>query len=264
MNITPTSSARPQFSPVTSQRIFEDIAGQIRELVANGQLKPGDHLPPERELVERFNVSRNAVREALRSLELAGLVELRMGSSGGAVLKRGNHAVVVNALSDLYHVGAILPIHVTEARIWVEGVLMEVLCERITDSELDLLQQNVKEMEKAENSGDYEARSRLNLEFHAMLGAATHNPIMEIVMKAIMELMRLFVEKLGQTQKSYTVPSRRRLMKHLRERNAVEARKEMVHFLERLHKDYMNFEPVADPKIASAAIKKRAQPRSKT
>jgi len=240
MTTPATTPSRAQFSPITSQRVFEDIAEQIRGLVSNGELKPGDRLPPERELVERFNVSRNAVREALRSLELAGLVELRMGTSGGAVLRGGDPAVVVNALSDLYHVGAISPIHVTEVRIWIEGVLVEVLCQRITDDEIESLERNVNAMEKAEVRGDYEERSRLNLEFHCMLGAVTHNPIMEIVMKAIMELMRLFVEKLGQKQKSYTVPSRRRLLKQLKDRDASAARKEMVSFLDRLHTDYMN------------------------
>jgi GntR family transcriptional repressor for pyruvate dehydrogenase complex len=261
---SPVAPSRTQFAPVTSQRAFEDIASQIRLLVAGGQLRPGDHLPPERELVERFGVSRNAVREALRSLELAGLIELRMGASGGAVLKAGNPSVVVNGLSDLYHVGAIQPIHVTEARIWIEGALVEALCARITDAEIELLKLNVKAMEKAQAAEDYQERARLNLEFHTMLGAASRNPIMEIVMRAIMELMGLFVDKIGQTQKSYTVPSRRRLLRHLANRDAGAARQEMVSFLDRLHKDYMSSMPAAEasPAPASATAAAAAQTRT--
>ena len=72
------------FSPVSMGRISEVIVEQIRLLMRQGQLKPGDRLPPERDLCERFGVSRVTVREALRMLESSGLVEIRVGARGGA------------------------------------------------------------------------------------------------------------------------------------------------------------------------------------
>jgi len=227
------------FEPIKTQRAFEDIAAQLRALIASGQLKPGDRLPSEKELIERFGVSRNAVREALRSLELAGLVELRMGSSGGAVVMTGKPNVVINALTNLYHVGAIRPIDLTQARICIESGVVRLLCETLQESDLEQLRRNVREMREAELREDFEERARLNLQFHQLLGAATRNPVLEIMMRAIMEIMRLFVEKIGHTQKPYTLPSRRRLLRHLERRDAEAAVKEMVSFLERLHRDYM-------------------------
>ncbi|HEY9280152.1 MAG TPA: winged helix-turn-helix domain-containing protein, partial [Eoetvoesiella sp.] len=75
---------RPSFSPIRPQRAFEEVCEQIRREVAAGTLRPGDRLPPERELAEQLGVSRTAIREALRSLENAGLVQCQQGMGGGA------------------------------------------------------------------------------------------------------------------------------------------------------------------------------------
>ena len=65
--------------PINSTRIYEEIVRQIRTLISEGKLKSGDKLPPERELAERFKVSRPSVREAMRALESMGLIEIRLG-----------------------------------------------------------------------------------------------------------------------------------------------------------------------------------------
>ena len=72
-------------SPRLRRRIFEEICDQIRRDMAASKLCPGDKLPAERELAQQFGVSRNAVREALRSLEVAGIVRLQKGVKGGAI-----------------------------------------------------------------------------------------------------------------------------------------------------------------------------------
>src|SRR5262249_37075710 len=69
----------PGVEPVRNIRIYEEIVRQIRGLVADGRVKSGDRLPPERDLAERFRVSRASVREALRALQVTGLIEIRPG-----------------------------------------------------------------------------------------------------------------------------------------------------------------------------------------
>ena len=76
------------YSPVQTRRAFEEVASQIREQLTKGALKPGDRLPSERELAEQFGLSRNTVREALRSLEMSGILEFRKGATGGAFCAR--------------------------------------------------------------------------------------------------------------------------------------------------------------------------------
>ena len=68
-----------EIEPVKSTRIYEEIVRQVKRLIAEGKLKSGDRLPPERDLVEEFMVSRTAVREALRALEGSGLIDVRAG-----------------------------------------------------------------------------------------------------------------------------------------------------------------------------------------
>lgn len=228
------------FAPIAPQRAFEDIAAQIRELVASGKLKPGDRLPAERDLSAKFNVSRNTLREALRALELSGMIELRKGASGGAFVLPGNSGVVVSGLRDLYHLGAISPEHLTEARIWLSEIVVRVACERMTEDDLQALEENVALAAEAQKSGDFDERSRLHREFHNLLAASTRNPIIDITMEAVMEVMRKFIDRIGPSENPYTLPSRRRLLKHLRARDAEAAVKEMTKFLERLQAQYMD------------------------
>jgi len=82
--------SQPQFAPIRTKRVFEEICEQVRREMAAGSLRPGDKLPPERELATKLGVSRAAVREALRSLEIAGVVGLQKGARGGAFILKGD------------------------------------------------------------------------------------------------------------------------------------------------------------------------------
>ncbi|MEY4651770.1 MAG: hypothetical protein RI884_351 [Pseudomonadota bacterium] len=228
------------FAPIAPQRAFEDIAAQIRELVASGKLKPGDRLPAERDLATKFNVSRNTLREALRALELSGMIELRKGASGGAFVLPGSSDVVVNGLRDLYHLGAITPKHLTEARIWLSQIVVRVACERLTEEDLQALEANMEAAVQAYKAGNFDESARIHREFHVLLASSTRNPIIEITMEAVMEVMGKFIERIGPSDNSYTLPSRRRLIKHLRARDAQAAVGEMTRFLERLQATYMD------------------------
>jgi DNA-binding FadR family transcriptional regulator len=227
------------FEPIMPSRAFEEIAAQIRDLVASGRLKPGNRLPSERDLSAKFKVSRNTLREALRALELSGMIELRKGAAGGAFVLPGSSGVVVNGLRDLYHLGAIKPEHLTEARVWLSEIVVRVACERLTEHDLEALEENVKLAAAATKAGNFEQRSALHRQFHLLLAAATRNPIVEIMMEGVIEVVSEFVKAIGQRENDYTLPSRRRLLKHLRARDANAAVAEMSKFLGRLQANYM-------------------------
>lgn len=237
--MTDTAASPLGFAPIAPQRAFEEIAAQIRALVAGGKLKPGDRLPAERELSTRFNVSRNTLREALRSLELAGMIELRKGASGGAFVLPGSSGVVVGGMRDLYHLGAITPQHLTEARIWLSEIVVRVACERATEEDLAALEANVEAAAKAHKAGVFPEHSRLHREFHNLLAAATHNPIIQVTMEGVTEVVQQFVVTIGPEPNTYTMPSRRRLLKHLHARDSAAAVHEMTRFLKRLEANYL-------------------------
>ncbi|MFZ2157654.1 MAG: GntR family transcriptional regulator [Bradyrhizobium sp.] len=225
--------------PITPQRAFEDIAAQIRAHIVKGKLRPGDRLPAERELSSMFRVSRSTLREALRALELGGMIELKKGAAGGAFVSAGGSGVIANGLIDLYHLGAISPQHLTEARIGFSEIVVRAACERITDAELDALELNVAMAAKADKAGDFNERTRIHQQFHILLAKATRNPVFIANMQGIMEIVRQFVLTIGPGNNAFVLPSRRRLLKHLRARDSQAAIAEMVNSLQRLHKQYL-------------------------
>lgn len=236
------SAAGPtvEFVPIAPQRAFEEIAAQIRQLVASGALKPGGRLPPERDLAGRFGVSRNTLREALRALELSGMIELRKGASGGAFVLGGNSGVIVNGLRDLYHLGRITPQELTEARIWLSETVVRVACQRATEDDLDRLKANVDAAAMADRDGNFLLRAELHREFHHILASTTRNPIIEIMMEGVMEVLGQFMKRIGPYDNPFTIPSRRRLLKHLRARDSEAAVAEMTRFLKRLQTKYLD------------------------
>ncbi len=237
--MNPTTDRAFSVVPITPQRAFEDIAAQIRAHIVKGKLRPGDRLPAERELSAMFNVSRSTLREALRALELGGMIELKKGAAGGAFVSAGGSGVIANGLLDLYHLGAISPQHLTEARIGFSEIVVRAACERITESELDALELNIAMAGKANKAGDFNERTRIHQEFHVLLAKATCNPILIANMEGIMEIVRQFVLTIGPANNTFVLPSRRRLLKHLRARDSAAAIAEMVHSLQRLHKQYL-------------------------
>src|ERR671930_2747327 len=93
---TSVDSSEVVLEPVRRSRIYEHIVDQIHALIREGRWSPGDQIPPERELAERFRVSRTSVREALRALEMQGIIESRQG--GGTFIRSSNTEALVGPL----------------------------------------------------------------------------------------------------------------------------------------------------------------------
>ncbi|MDQ2734951.1 MAG: FCD domain-containing protein [Pseudomonadota bacterium] len=232
-------AAEPSFVVISPARAVDEIAAQVRGMIADGRLKPGDRLPSERELALRLQVSRNTLREAQRALEHAGLIEMRKGASGGAFVRTGSAAAIVTGLSDFYHLGAISPQQLTEARVWLSELVVRVACERATEQDFELLEANVKAVSKANADGRFDERQKLNREFHVILARSTHNPIIAINMESVMAVLGQFIAKIGPRDNPYTLPSRKRFVKHLRSRDAGAATAEMTRYLRRLNNEYL-------------------------
>src|SRR4030042_3412470 len=89
------------FMPLKSKKIFEQISDQVRRLIFSGVLKPGDKLASEKELANQFQIGRSTVREALRTLEQAGLIYVKQGSDGGTFIKAIASTVISRSFSDM-------------------------------------------------------------------------------------------------------------------------------------------------------------------
>ncbi len=124
------------FTPVTAGRISEEIVDQIKAAIFDGRLRRGDRLPSERDLTERFGVSRVTVRDALRILEASGLIEIRVGARGGAVVTAPGAARVGEGISNMLLLSALTPAEVTEARMVFELGTVALICERADDTDI--------------------------------------------------------------------------------------------------------------------------------
>lgn len=253
----------PTFRAIRSTRAFEEVAAQIREELAKGHLKVGNRLPSERALSEQFGVARNTVREALRSLENAGLVRLQKGASGGAFISEGSGEAITTGMLDLYHLGSIQPAHLTEARIWLEGIIVREACLRSTPADLQELHQNIQEAEEAIERGDFGRRAEVHLHFHRILARMTGNPIMVVVMDGVLSVLRLYIESIGEYENAFVLPSRKRFMKFMESRDADGAVAEMEASLKRLQRSYLSHalqaaKPAAE---APAALAAQATPK---
>jgi GntR family transcriptional regulator, transcriptional repressor for pyruvate dehydrogenase complex len=232
---------RVKFRPIKTTRAFEEIAEQIRKELSNRRLKAGDRLPPERALAEQFGVSRNTLREALRSLENAGLLRLQKGASGGAFVRESTGDAIITGLRDMFHLGAIQPENLTEARVLVESVVVRMACERATPEDIAALNANIEKAEDAARAKIYFCdQAAIHLDFHRLLGRATKNPVMVIVIEALIDVMEHFIKEIGQSRNPWVLPSRRRFMKHFEAGESDAAVAEMEQHLERLNRYYLS------------------------
>lgn len=167
------------FSPVSVDRVSQVIVDQIKLLLRDGQLRAGDRLPSERELCQRFGVSRVTVREALRVLEGSGLVTIKLGARGGAFLTTPSAERLGADLADLISLAPLTPVNVTEARIVIEMGILPVVVERATDEDIAAMLEIVEESAEALKNDSY--TMGMSAAFHIRVAACTHNPAIEML-----------------------------------------------------------------------------------
>jgi DNA-binding FadR family transcriptional regulator len=233
-----------QLTAVRTQRTFEAVSEQIRAQVRAGVLKIGDRLPNERELARTLEVSRHAVRESLRALESVGLIELRKGATGGAFIAEGRPDVVADVMQGMFHAGGISLEQLTEARLWIESVVVRVACARADAAACAALEENIRLAEVETRAGNLAGKTQLNIQFHMLLAATTGNPVLTMVMGAVMNVLREFILSefigpVGPLVGMGVIHSRRRLLKHMRAGDADKAVAEMERHLKRLHRHYL-------------------------
>jgi len=110
----------PNFKPIKQPRVSEEVFDQLKEAILSNDFKAGDKLPPERELAEQFQVSRVAIREAIRALENTGFVLIRQGASGGAFVTDLTFEQLASACLDLFLANKISIHELHQVRILIE------------------------------------------------------------------------------------------------------------------------------------------------
>jgi DNA-binding FadR family transcriptional regulator len=219
------------FAPVAVARASSAIAEQIRGAMVSGRLKAGDRLSPERELAEQFGVSRVTVRDALRSLEAMGLIEVKVGARGGAFVTAPNGSKVAQTMSDMMLMAATTPEDIVEARLIVELGTVSLACARATDDDLAALRELSDRAEAALAAGTY--TRDLSWDFHALLARAAHNGAVDGLTQSFRSSLSMHPMRVREGNRAYerTVAEHRAILDALVRRDGTSARREMAEHL---------------------------------
>ena len=217
-------------APIKSTRIYEEIVRQVKAMIAEGRLKSGDRLPPERDLAEKFVVSRTSVREALRALESLGLVEIRAGE--GTFIREVSIDALVEPLALLMASQHEATGELFEARRLLEPSLASLAAGRATPEEIQEMERILQEQAREIAAG----RTGLaqDAQFHAAIGVAAHNRAITRIAHAVMDLLTQSREESlntpGRPTRSHE--DHRRVLAAIRARDAAAAHRAMLEHIE--------------------------------
>jgi DNA-binding FadR family transcriptional regulator len=176
------------FPQISRQRVSAQVSEHLERMILQGEIPEGSRLPSEKELGTHFGVSRNAVREALKSLEERGLVRIRNGRGAYATAPSDG---VVRAAIARYVQSRLTPDSVAEFyqfREVLEGSAARIAALRAGERDLQLLARALQTMET--NEGDVEQWMEGDIAFHRALIGATHNPFLMTVLEPVIDCLR--------------------------------------------------------------------------
>ena len=182
----------PRFKPIKQLRISEEVAEQLKQSIVSGHFKPGEKLPPERDLAEEFRVSRVAIREGLRKLEHAGFIVTRQGATGGAYVTDLNFEYLVNAFLDLFLADKISIPELHHVRLLIEPEVARLAASNITPEYAQQLKEalDIEELPIASLSVDVDRKQKV----HFILAEMCGNRFFEALMKSLLGLTKEVVE----------------------------------------------------------------------
>lgn len=173
---------------IEPQRLYQQVAAQLAELIRQGEWGLGDRLPPERDLASTLGVSRPVVREAMIALELSNIVEIRPGAGTYVASANGQHALSLQPDLDT----GPSPFDLISARRVIEGETAAGAATMATAEDLKGLEEAIAKMERDIAAGTQVISNQEDgdLLFHMRLAAATRNSVLESIVQQLWEGMR--------------------------------------------------------------------------
>lgn len=191
------------FKPIKNARVYEQVVEQIKLLIFKGIIKKGDKLPTERELAEQLQVSRTSVREALRALEVIGLIESRQGA--GNYIRESFNGSLFEPLSTLFILDNGKAEDILEFRELLELQTVVLASERIDSEEAEEMKSILAALKASQ---DEEESILLDKKFHYYIAKASKNililNILEVISQLIDEFIRDSRNKIYKAQKTWS------------------------------------------------------------
>jgi GntR family transcriptional repressor for pyruvate dehydrogenase complex len=222
---------RPSFEPIKQEKISTKIAEQIKSLIAKGELKPGDILPPERELIKVFKVSRASLREALKSLTGMGFLEITQ--THRTIVKSLAAGRITEPLDQLIKEDIHTVFELIEVRKAIETWNAYYAAERAGDEDVTRLKNSIESMrEKIEQHRSAVEEDAI---FHITISQAAHNKIQTHLMFSIYDILKKSIENYFDNFKlNYILDQHYRVVEAIKKKDPVLASRRM-----REHLDYV-------------------------
>lgn len=185
------------FRRAKQNRIFQDVVAQIQTAILDGKIKPGDKLPAERELGEMLGTSRGTLREALRVLEQKGLIEIRLGVGGGAIVKDPGGKQITESLAMLIRSQKVSLHHLAEFRVDVEGTVAGLAAQRASERDIHHLQGLLQEAKALMDQGveQWSEFMRVDEKVHMFIAHIAGNPIYEMILKTVHANIHIYYDR---------------------------------------------------------------------
>lgn len=226
------------FKPIKTKKIYEEIIEQVKNLIAEGVLNPGDKLISEREMADKLKVGRSAVREAFRALEAMGIIEIRQGE--GTFVKQVSKESLAEVLALVLMTERDTTRELLELRKILEVESAGLASLRHTNEELEKMEAALKQMEEDIASGDLGQQA--DWYFHYAVAEASHNSLLVMLMDSIADTMRR-VLRTARLELYRTPGTPQRLLREhhavfdaIRQGRQQEARRAMYEHLDRVEK----------------------------
>ena len=221
-------------NPIKNTKVYEQVIEQIKGMIVDGTLKKGDKLPSERDLVEQLQVSRTSIREALRAMEIIGLIDCKQG--GGNFVREDFKNNLFEPLSIMFMLEKGDPMEIIEVRKIIEVETAVLAAERITQEELDSLRIIVEGLKQSTNE---EEAVKIDKRFHYEIARASKNKLIITILNAISSLidayikdarMKILLEEENRTLLSYQHEKVYIALKNHNSAEAAEAMKQHLDF----------------------------------
>ncbi len=175
------------FQQAKQSRVFQDIINQIQEAILEGKLKAGDKLPAERKLKELFQTSRGTLREALRVLEQKGLITIKTGTNGGAIVKNVTTQKISESLDLLIRSQKVSLNDLAQFRKDVEGIVTGLAAKKASDENMGALNTILQKEQDLVETGIDQWDNFIDTDnaFHMELARIAGNPIYESILQTV-------------------------------------------------------------------------------
>ena len=185
------------FRKAKQNRIFQDVVDQIQAAILDGRIGPGEKLPAERELGEMLGTSRGTLREALRVLEQKGLIEIRLGVGGGAIVKGPSGDQITESLAMLIRSQKVSLHHLAEFREDVESTVAAMAAKRATGDDIRLLRDLLSQANKCWKDGvnSWSEFVRVDEKIHMALASIAGNPVYAVILKTIHDNIHIYYDR---------------------------------------------------------------------